>query len=101
MTRHRLINLTLTAGLVVALAAILGSSHLLDDNSAEWAQSTALADAQQQAERQARHERAAVQLCIKIAGPGAATAWDADGNLLCRARKGSAKATVVAAGAAL
>lgn len=66
MTANRLINLTLTAGLAVALAAILGSSHLLDDNSADWPASTALQDAQRQAERQARQERAAQQLCIKI-----------------------------------
>lgn len=98
MTAHRAVNLALTLGLAVALAAILGSSHLLDDHSADWPASTALQDAQRQAERQARQERAAQQLCIKIAGPGVAPGWDADGRLICRARKGGAK-TVVAGGA--
>jgi hypothetical protein len=98
MTAHRAVNIALTAGLAVGIAAILGSSHLLDDNSAEWEQSTALRDEQKQAQAEARRERAAQQLCIKIAGPGVAPVWDADGRLVCRARKGGAKTTVVAGG---
>ncbi len=98
MTAHRLTNIVLTLGLAVALAAILGTGHLLDDNSADWPESSALQDAQRQAQSEARRERAAQQLCIRIAGPGVAPAWDADGRLVCRARKGGAK-TVVAGGA--
>lgn len=97
MTAHRAINIVITLGLAVALAAILGSSHLLDDNSADWPASTALQDAQRQAERQARQERAAQQLCIKIAGPGVAPGWDADGRLICRARRGNAQTAVAVA----
>jgi hypothetical protein len=98
MTLHRLTNIALSLGLAVALAAILGSSHLLDDNSAEWAQSTALRDAQQQAQAEARRERAAQQLCVKLHGPGVAAGWDADDRLVCTARRGPAR-TVVAGGA--
>ncbi len=98
MTPHRLANIALTLGLAVALAAILGSSHLLDDHSSEWPASTALQDAQRQAKAEARRDRAAQQLCIRLHGPGVAATWDADDRLVCRARKGGAK-TVVAGGA--
>lgn len=67
MTPHRLVNITLSIGAAVAVAALLSTGHLLDDHSADWPESTALQDAQRQAERQARQERAAQQLCIKIA----------------------------------
>jgi hypothetical protein len=98
MTAHRPVNITLTAGLAVALAAILGSSHLLDDNSAEWAQSTALADAQKAARTEQLRERAAQQMCVKLHGPGVAATWDADDRLVCSARRGPAR-TVVSGGA--
>lgn len=98
MTAHRAVNLALTLGLAVALAAILGSSHLLDDHSADWPASTALQDAQRQAQADARRERADQLICIEVAGPGSVPARDADDRLVCRARKGGAK-TVVAGGA--
>ena len=88
MRPHRAVNFGLTAGLAVAFAAILGSSHLLDDNSAEWAQSTALRDAQQQAQAEARRERAAAQLCVRLRGPNAAHRWTPDGELVCSHNKG-------------
>ena len=99
MTAHRAINLALTAALAVGIAAILGTGHLLDDNSADWPKSTALQDAQRHAQAEARRERAAAQLCIRLHGPGVAPAWDGDGRLVCSARKGGAKTTVVAGGA--
>ena len=98
MSAHRLINIALTAALVVAVATILSTGHLLDDHSAEWNPSTALRDAQQQAQASARRERAAQQLCIRLHGPGVAAAWDADDRLVCSARRGPAR-TVVAGGA--
>jgi hypothetical protein len=94
MTRHRLTNIALSLGLAVALAAILGSSHLLDDNSAEWAQSTALRDAQQQAQAEARRERAAQQLCVRLRGPNAAHRWTPDGELVCSHNKGQGAVSV-------
>ena len=98
MTAHRLINIALTAALVVAMATILSTVHLLDDHSADWSESTALRDAQQQAQADDRRNRAAQQLCIRLHGPGVAAAWDADDRLVCSARRGPAR-TVVAGGA--
>jgi len=98
MTPHRLVNLTLTAGLTAGLAAILLAGPVLDDHSVDWQHSTALRDAQQQAQAVERRNRAAQQLCIRLHGPGVAATWDADDRLVCSARKGPAR-TVVAGGA--
>ena len=98
MTTHRLINLTLTAGLTAALASILLAGPVLDDHSAEWNHSTALRDAQQHAQAVDRRNRAAQQLCIRLHGPGVAATWDTDDRLVCSARRGPAR-TVVAGGA--
>ena len=98
MTTHRLINIALTAALVVAVATILSTGHLLDDHSADWSESTALRDAQPHAQAVERRNRAAQQLCIRLHGPGVAGAWDADDRLVCSARRGPAL-TVVAGGA--
>ena len=98
MTAHRAVNLALTIGLAVALAAILSTGHLLDDHSADWNHSTALQDAQQHAQAVDRRNRAAQQLCIRLHGPGVAATWDADDRLVCTARRGPAR-TVVAGGA--
>ena len=77
MNAHRAVNIALTIGLAVALAAILGSSHLLDDHSSEWPESTALQDAQRAARAEYRRDRAAQQLCIRLHGPGVVPSWDA------------------------
>ena len=98
MTTHRLINIALTAAFTAAMATILSTGHLLDDHSADWSESTALRDAQQQAQAVERRNRAAQQLCIRLHGPGVAAGWDADDRLVCSARKGPAR-TVVAGGA--
>ena len=100
MSAHRLINIALTAALVVAMATILSTGHLLDDHSAEWNHSTALRDAQQHAQAIERRNRAAQQLCVKLHGGGAVVTWDADDRLVCSARRGPAR-TVVAKGGAL
>jgi hypothetical protein len=96
MSFHRAINLTLTAGLVAAFAAILGSSHLLDDNSAEWQQSSTMADAQRAARSEYLRERAAAQLCIRLHGPGTAYRWTDDGSLICHDHRSGRAAQVVA-----
>ncbi len=98
MTRHRLLNLSLTLALAAAIAAILLAGPVLDDHSAEWNHSTTLRDAQQHAQAVDRRNRAAQQLCIRLHGPGVAATLDADDRLVCRARKGGAR-TVVAGGA--
>ena len=90
MTAHRLINITLTAGLTAALAAILLAGPVLDDHSAEWNHSTALRDAQQQAQAEARRERAAQHLCVRLRGPHAAHRWTEAGELTCVGTRGQA-----------
>ena len=97
MTLHRAINITLTAALVVAMASILSTGHLLDDRSDEWAQSTALADAQKAAHAEQLRERAAAQLCVKLRGPGAGYRWTDDGYLVCHDHRNGRSAVVVAA----
>ena len=100
MTPHRLANIALTLAIVLALAATLSLSHLLDgqpDRRTEAAQASALADAQQDAARTARTERAAAQLCAKTHG-NAGYRWSDDGTLVCTDHRGRV-AVAVAAGA--
>ncbi len=66
MTVHRLLNAAIGLAIFVGASVILLAGPILDDHRADWPESTALQDAQRQAERQARQERAAQQLCIKI-----------------------------------
>ena len=97
MTAHRLVNVTLTAGLTAALAAILLAGKPLDDHSAEWPHSTALRDAQKAAQIAARTERAAAQLCVRIKGPNAGYRWTASGDLVCTSNKGQGAVSVAKA----
>ncbi len=90
MTRHTALNWFL-AGCLALLVSL--SWHLDADTLA----SAATTDAQRTALAEARKERAAAQLCVKLHGPGVAHAWDADGALICRARHGAAR-TVIAQG---
>lgn len=90
MTPHRLVNLTLTAGLTAAVAAILLAGKPLDDHSADWNHSTALADAQRAAQLAARTEKSAQAMCQRIKGPNAAPRWTADGELTCVGTRGQA-----------
>ena len=94
MTRHRLINIALTLGITAAFAAVLSIGPALDDRSDEWAQSTALADAQKAAQLEARTERAAQQLCVRIKGPNAAHRWTPSGELVCTSNKGAGAVSV-------
>lgn len=66
--------------LIVAILGVLGPA--LDDNSAEWQQSSDLSDAQRQARQQLRKELAAARMCRETA-PGAALVWTADGEAVC------------------
>lgn len=97
MTAHRLINIALTAALTAAMATILSTGHLLDDHSADWSESTALADAQKAAQLAARTERAAAQLCVRIKGPNAGYRWTASGDLVCTSNKGQGAVSVAKA----
>lgn len=91
MTAHRAINIVITLGLAVALAAILGSSHLLDDHSADWPASTALQDAQRAARDARQAELDAIKQCTALHGPGAAIGYTVDGDLACGPRRGGGR----------
>lgn len=96
MTRHRLTNIALTLGLAAAFAAVLSIGPALDDHADEWEQSTSLRDAQKQAQAEARRERAAAQLCIRLHGAGTAYRWTSDGDLVCHDHRTGRAAQVVA-----
>ena len=97
MTAHRAINIALTIGLAVALAAILSTGHHLDaDHADEWAQSTALIDAQRAARAEYRRDLAASRLCAEANGPGAAWRWTDTGDLVCTDHRTGRAAVVVA-----
>lgn len=96
MTPHRLANIAMTAAIVLTLAATLSTAHLLDhqpDRRAEHTQASALADAQQAAQRAARQERAAAQLCARMHG-NAGYRWSEDGTLVCTDHRGRVSVTV-------
>ena len=90
MTAHRILNITLAIAGAVGIAAVLSTSHLLDDHSSDWNHSTALADAQRAAQLAARTEKSAQALCQRIKGPNAAPRWTADGELTCVGTRGQA-----------
>ncbi len=96
MQAHRLANIALAAAAAAGFAALLSTGHLLDDNSDEWQQSTALADAQKAAQVAARTERAAAQLCVRIKGPNAGYRWTDSGDLVCTDHRTGRAAVVVA-----
>lgn len=90
MNHHRILNITLAIAGAVGIAAVLSSGHLLDDNSADWNHSSALADAQRAAQLAARTEKSAQAMCQRIKGPNAAPRWTADGELTCVGTHGHA-----------
>lgn len=88
--KHRILNITLA----VAIAATLSSAYLLDgpdDHRAEWDQAKALELAQKAAEVEARMERAAAQMCIRLKGPNAGYRWDENNRLVCIDNRGSVR----------
>lgn len=82
--------------LAAAICVLAGLVYHLDEPIAESIHS--LSDAQKQAQAEARRERAATQLCVRLHGLGVSHSWDADGRLVCKARRGNGQ-TIVAAGA--
>lgn len=97
MTHHRAINIALTFGLTVGIAAILSTGHLLDDHSADWPESTALADAQRAARAAYLKEKSDARQCTQLHGPGAAMRYTADGDLVCSTKRGGGAVVVVVA----
>lgn len=85
--KHRLLNIAMA----VAIAATLSCAYLLDgpdDHSAEWDMADAIDLAQKAADVEARIERAAAQLCVKLKGPNAGHRWTEDHQLVCTTNKG-------------
>lgn len=100
MHSHRLANIFLALLLAVSLAALLSMAHLLDappQRSTQPTQGSALADAQAQAARAGRQERAAAQLCARTTG-SAAYRWSDDDTLICTHQRTGRVAVVVATG---
>ncbi len=100
MHPHRLAKIFLAMLLAVSLAALLSMAHLLygqPDRRTEAAQASALADAQKDAARAARTERAAAQLCAKTHG-NAGYRWSDDGTLVCTDNRGRVAVAVAAGG---
>ena len=97
MNAHRILNITLAIAGAAAMATVLLAGPALDDHSSEWNHSTALADAQKAAQLEARTERAAQQLCVRIKGPNAAHRWTASGELICTSNKGQGAVSVAKA----
>ena len=94
---------TLTAAIGgTTLAALLGwfGPTVLADHSADWPESTALADAQRAARAAYLKEKSDARQCTHLHGPGAAMRYTADGDLVCSTKRGGG-AVVVAAGGAL
>ena len=72
-----------------ALALLMSAAWHLDgptDHQADWSASTELKELQASAKQAANLENAAIELCTKERGAGAAVLWTADGSLVCRAR---------------
>ena len=68
-------------------------ADLLREHAQQRPQASALADAQQAAQRAARQERAAAQLCARMHG-NAGYRWSEDGTLVCTDHRGRVSVTV-------
>lgn len=79
MTLHRLLNWLIAA----AVAVLMGLTWHLDEPAGDLIRT----DAERAARAAARLQRAAQELCLQEAGPGAAVLWTTDGALVCRPRR--------------
>ena len=79
MTLHRIFNWAIAA----AIAMLMGLTWHLDDHGATLIRS----DAERAAQTEARLQKAAQDLCLAEAGPGAAAIWTSEGDLVCRPRR--------------
>ena len=79
MTLHRIFNWAIAA----AIAMLMGLTWHLDDHGATLIRS----DAERAAQTEARLQKAAQDLCLQEAGPGAAAIWTSEGDLVCRPRR--------------
>lgn len=85
--RRFLTNAAVIFGILFALGGFGGLLNSCEDRSAEWKESQAVIDAQIAAQKDYRKQKAAQDLCLATVGESAA-AWTADGELVCKPRKG-------------
>lgn len=79
MTLHRFFNWAIAA----AIAVLMGLTWHLDEPAGDLIRT----DAERAARTEARLQRAAQELCLAEAGPGAAAIWTTQGDLVCRPRR--------------
>lgn len=79
------------------LLAVTATAQISDmkDNSAEWAQSSALEQAQSQEQQAERRERAAQAMCSSDYGPQVIAVWVDDKTVQCVNPRGRALSTSV------
>lgn len=79
MTLHRIFDWAIAA----AIAVLMGLTWHLDEPAGDLIRT----DAERAARTEARLQRAAQELCLAEAGPGAAAIWTTQGDLVCRPRR--------------
>lgn len=67
---------------------LIAAAHFDAEVAASDAAHRATLDARAEAQRVARQERAAIEVCLRAYGPGAAATWDDAGMLHCKPRRG-------------
>jgi len=85
--RRFMLNVTVIFGFLFALGALGGMMKSCEDHSEEWAVSQSRIDAQNDASKELRKDKAAQDLCLATVGQSSA-AWTTDGELICTPRKG-------------
>lgn len=79
MTLHRFFNWAIAA----LVCVLMGLTWHLDEPAGDLVRS----DAERAAKAEARLQKAAQDLCLQEAGPGAAAIWTSEGDLVCRPRR--------------
>lgn len=79
MTLHRIFNWAIAA----LVCVLMGLTWHLDEPAGDLIRT----DAERAARTEARLQRAAQELCLAEAGPGAAAIWTTQGDLVCRPRR--------------
>jgi hypothetical protein len=83
------------AAIAIALGTVGPALDAQDDHSAEWPLSAELQALQASEAGTARREAAAQALCTAERGPQSEARWTPDGDLVCTARRNSARVEVV------
>ncbi|MCY1171545.1 hypothetical protein D9M73_116590 [compost metagenome] len=80
----------------VGAIAIAASCQLddIEDHQSDWSDSAELKALQASEAGTLRREKAAQALCTKAQGPNSEAMWTADGDLVCRTRRGVVRAAL-------